>query len=166
MTIREGKRKKSGNARSVGAIFLAVSTLFISACQPNQAILDSQNTNRNSDMAVNSNAPTLNDFERDIQSMKNANFDFIYVFRRKDGGKITAEDGKFAKANSPLDTNRFIISDEQRAIIAGSNSRFALVNLEALKSGFVVEDSSKPENELKNANANANANVNVNSANK
>ncbi len=159
MSVKENtKKRKSRKLLQLPTAFcLGLLSLFV-ACQPNQAILDSQNKSRNSDVATDSAAPTINAFESDIKSMQTANFDFIYIFRRKDGGKLTAEDKKFAKANAPFETNRFIVSDEERAIIAGSNTKFAPANLEALKSGFEVTDVSKPKSENKNSNSNVNSN--------
>lgn len=149
-------------ANLLGFCALFAFAFFGNACQPNQRIVESQNSDPVSSAPINSSATPVNAFESDVNSMKTANFDFIYVFRRKDGGKMTAEDKKFAKQNSPADTNRFIVSDGETAIIAGSNTRFAPANLEALKSGFVVADFSKSESELNNANANANTNANIN----
>ena len=158
--MRRGEEEKRGRGvfvRMVGLGFLFTFAFFSFACQPNQAILDSQNKSQTSNVATNSDVSGTNAFKSDVKSMQTANFDFIYVFRRKDGGKLTAEDKKFAKVNAPYETNRFIVSDEERAIIAGSNTKFAAVNLEALKSGFAVTDLSKPE-----AESNTNANVNAN----
>lgn len=158
----EKERKSITAANLFGFCVLLAFAFLGNACQPNQRIIESQNSDSVSSAPINSSATPVNAFESDLQSMRNANFDFIYVFRRKDGGKMTAEDKKFAKQNSPADTNRFIISEEERAIIAGSNTRFAPANLEALKSGFVVADFSKSESELNNANVNTNANINAN----
>ncbi len=101
-------------------------------------------------------------YERDLQSMKTANFDYIYAFRRKDGGAFDAEDKKYLRANTPPGTNRFVSTDEERAFIAGSTYAFTPENLEALRSRFLVEDYSKPEAERQNANQNTNANQNMN----
>jgi hypothetical protein len=161
MSVKENTRKcksRKSLPLPIAAAFCFCLVLLFIGCQPNQAILDSQNKSRNTDVSTNSSAPPINAFESDVKSMQTANFDFIYVFRRKDGGKLTAEDKKFAKANAPFETNRFIVSDEERAIIAGSNTKFAPANLEALKSGFDVTDVSKPESETKNAGSNVNAN--------
>jgi hypothetical protein len=161
MSVKENtKKQKRSKLLQLPTAFcfcLCQFLLFI-GCQPNQAILDSQNKSQTPNVATSSDAPTINVFESDVKSMQTANFDFIYVFRRKDGGKLTAEDKKFAKANAPFETNRFVVSDEERAIIAGSNTKFAPANLEALKSGFEVTDVSKPESETKNADSNVNAN--------
>ena len=160
MGVKENTRKQKNRnllQLPIAAAFCFCLLPLLTSCQPNQAILDSQNKSQTSNVATNSDVSGTNAFKSDVKSMQTANFDFIYVFRRKDGGKLTAEDKKFAKVNAPYETNRFIVSDEERAIIAGSNTKFAAVNLEALKSGFAVTDLSKPE-----AESNTNTNINAN----
>ncbi len=94
-------------------------------------------------------------FERDLQTMKNADFDFVYVFRRKDGGVFDGEDKKYLKANAPVFTNRFILSDENKVAIAGSSYKFEAGNLENLQKRFVIENFSKPETQQLPANQNS-----------
>lgn len=83
--------------------------------------------------------------------MRTANFDFIYVFRRKDGGAFDGEDRKFLRANAPAATNRFVSSEGGRAFVAGSKFRFEQTNLDKLQERFVIENFSKPESEAANA---------------
>ena len=83
--------------------------------------------------------------------MRNVDFDFIYVFRRKDGGVFDAEDKKYLKANSPIFTNRFVLSEENKAAIAGSSYKFESQNLEKLQERFVIENFSKPESQDSNS---------------
>ena len=119
----------------------------------NQSLLKG---NKNVPAVVENN--NVSDYERDLQTMKTANFDYIFAFRRKDGGAFDNEDRKYLRANTPTGTNRFISTDEGRAFIAGSRYVFSPENLEALRSRFLVEDYSKPEAELQNKNQNTNAN--------
>jgi hypothetical protein len=48
------------------------------------------------------------------------------------------------------------VIEDERAVIIGSNYRLPPENAKALAERFVVEDYSKPENEMINANANTN----------
>ena len=98
-------------------------------------------------------------FENDLQTMKTANFDYIFVFRRKDGGVLDGADKTYLKANSPAVTNRFILSDDDKAVIAGSGYEFSAENLAALRKRFNVEDYSTPK-QLKQAQINDGGNVN------
>jgi hypothetical protein len=79
-------------------------------------------------------------FESDLQTMRTANFEYIFVFRRKDGAAFDGEDRKFLRANSPAETNRFVSTDDGKAFIAGSKYKFPPQNLEILRSRFNIED--------------------------
>ncbi len=105
----------------------------------NQSLLKG---NKNVAAVVEEN--NLSAYERDLQTMKTANFDYIFVFRRKDGNVLDSDDKKYVKSNSPGGTNRFILSDSDKAVIAGSRYVFSPENLAALRNRFLVEDFSKP----------------------
>lgn len=132
--------------------------LLFTSCQPNASIMNSR-----SDAPPLSSAnstPAKSSVETDVETMRTADFDFIYVMKRKDSGVLTAEDKTFIKENSPRETNRFLLSDEGKAVVAGSKYKFLPEHLKALSSRFVIENFSKPDGETgNNANTNANANV-------
>lgn len=158
----------SGNIRSFArssalpiiAAMSAVSMASI-ACGPNPRIMNSAAETPESV----SQQPVRSAYETDIEAMRTADFNFIYVFRRKDGAAMTAEDRSFVIANTPVETNRRKVSDGERAIILGSNFRFPPEIIAKLAERFAFEDLSKPESELQKlaANAEANANSNTNS---
>lgn len=80
--------------------------------------------------------------------MRTANFNFIYVFRRKDGAAINAADKKTAVELIPPEMNRRKLADDGKAIIVGSNYRMASENLKLLEENFALQDFSKPESEI------------------
>ena len=92
-----------------------------------------------------------NDFESDLQTMKTAGFDYIFVFRRKDGGVFDDEDKQYLRTNRPPQANRFISADDDKAFIAGSSFEFPPENLEALRKRFNVEDYSTPKQTNQNS---------------
>jgi hypothetical protein len=103
----------------------------------------------------NKNALTTNpaenkqtSFDSDLETMKTANFDYIFVFRRKDGGAFDGEDRKYLRNNSPAQINRFVLTDDGKAFIAGSKYIFPMENLETLRMRFNVEDYSAVKEEL------------------
>lgn len=121
----------------------------------------------------NSNAPNaspevkLTAVERDVKTMQTADFDYIFVFRRKDGGVFDGEDKAYLKANSPADTNRFVLSDEEKAVVAGSSYEFKPENLEKLGERFIVENFSPVKKSEDNTNQAAeNGNINKTVENK
>lgn len=149
----------SGNLAAAVAIFFALASL---GCTPNQKILESANATPEpvDAVAVNNEKPA-NQVEQDLQAMRNADFNFIFLFRRKDGAAMEADDKKFFNTYSPPETNRRRLSDEGRAIIIGSNYRWPAETFKLFTDRFNLEDYSKPENEIINANA-ADGNKNTN----
>lgn len=85
-----------------------------------------------------------NEFETELNAYKTADFTYVYVFRRKDGKPMDAEDKRFVKENSHLNTNRFTLNQDETVIFAGSNFKFEENGLAALMERFKVEDYSKP----------------------
>lgn len=145
--MKKGIEKKAGNEEKTlfAKLFLLLIGGFLSlACQPNAAILES--AKNSTEARANSQAePAVRSFDRDLETMRTANFDYIYVMRRKDGAVLDGDDKKYVKLNSPVETNRFILSDEEKAVIAGSKYKFAEQNLMALRDRFNIEDFSKPQ---------------------
>ncbi len=92
---------------------------------------------------------TQSNFASDLQTMKTANFDYIFVFRRKDGGAFDGEDKKYLRANAPAETNRFVLTDNGKAFIAGSKFKFPPQNLDVLRTRFNIEDFSAVKEEGK-----------------
>jgi len=97
-------------------------------------------------------APTkeVDEFQVELTALKNADFDYIYSFMRKDGKPMDSKDKRFVKNNSHFATNRFTLSNDETVIFAGSNYKFNEHGLAALKDRFEVGDYSKPAQELEN----------------
>jgi hypothetical protein len=136
-------------------LLLLIGVSFVFACKPNSAILNSQ---RNS-QTIATPEKVVTTYERDLETMRTANFDTILVIRRKDGGALDAEDKSYIKMNSPVETNRFIVTDGEKAVIAGSKFRFPPENLKILQDRFAVENFSKPIEETMPPNGNINSNA-------
>ncbi len=116
--------------------------LFGAACQPNQTILKDAAPPPTPMETVETRTTS---FEEDLREMRTADFDYILVFRRKDGGTFDKDDQKYLRENTPLETNRWRKSDDGKAFIAGSGFGFTPEQMAALRNRFVVEDYSKPE---------------------
>jgi hypothetical protein len=125
------------------------------------------NFNKNNATGSTENTmPKMTDLERDIKSMQTANFEYIYVFKRKDGGIFDAEDKTYLRNNIPGEVNRRIMSDEDKAFIAGSNYPFPEESMKSLKERFDIEDLSVSKDAEKNKNQSDNKDTQANSANK
>lgn len=112
------------------------------SCTSNRRIVESAQTP--TPAAVNA-VPAVSSFEDDLQAMRNADFKFILVFRRKDGAIMDRDDKAFVNANTPPDANRKKLSDDGKAIIIGSNFPFFPGTVVSLTERFVMEDYSKPD---------------------
>jgi hypothetical protein len=151
---RDGQKRKQSVAGIISIFAISLSCLGF-ACQSAERTV------------VNVAAPTpspeksADDFQERLTSVQTADFDFIFAFRRPDGGVFTSEDKKFLKDNAPRDTNRWDLSADGKTVIAGSNYKFPPERLEALKKRFNVEDYSKTIDQSSN-NQNSNS-VNSNS---
>lgn len=147
--------------QQIKILLVSVSALLALGCQPNQSILNSgQSGNNNSANAANSAERPRDTFESALGGVQRSGFKFIFVMRRKDGGQFTKEDKTYIRANSPSTTNQFVLTDEERVVIAASNYVFPEDSLELLRKVFSVEDLSPPKDANSNGSANANANSN------
>lgn len=153
-------KKSSQLFRSAVLLGLVFSLLIAGASCGNSSL------NRDSAGEESGNAaPQMTQFERDLKSLKTAEFKYIYVFRRKDGEVFDEEDKRVLRENSPREINRYVSTDEEKAFIAGSNFMFPEENLKNLKERFEIEDLSPPAAQIQNekvdeANANQTNNVN------
>lgn len=105
----------------------------------------------------------MTEFEREIKAMKTAKFEYIFVFRRKDGGVLNDEDKQFIREKAHYATNRFSLSKDGTTVFAGSNFKFDDDSLNDLKERFDFQDFSKPtgepaEDQGPAANSNSNRN--------
>ena len=138
---------------NIGLYALLLSCVLWPGCGPNSTILNSGSREQPS----NAVRP-VNVFESDLETMRTANFNFIFVIRRKDGGKLDAEDKKFIRTNSPTVANRIILSDDDKALIAGSNYPFPPEKLKPLQERFDFQDFSEAPNTGGQKNVNGNTN--------
>lgn len=126
----------------------ASASLPFAACKPNQRIIESSKEHSLEPLPSVSPTPE-NSFEQDVASMKTAGFVFIYVYRRKDGGVLDTEDRKFGARTIPPEMNRRTVSDQDKAIIVGSNFRMPKEAQKLLAERFAFTDLSDGDNEQK-----------------
>jgi hypothetical protein len=134
---------------------LLLTALISCSCGANEGVLRSGKENAQ----PTSSASPKTSFESDMDAMKTAGFAFIYVVRRKDRGKMDSGDRSFIKAQT-ADTNRRVSTDEDKAVMIGSNYQLPEASFTALVQRFLVETVAEPPA----SNANVNANVNANKA--
>lgn len=139
------KRKLRMRDKNITKILIFFTAILLGICIACEEA--SLKTNGNS--AQNAPEKKISEFEKDLESLRTANFDYIFVFRRKDGGAMDGEDKAFLNANLPRHLiNRIIVSDDDKAVIAGSNYKLPPESLEKVRARFDVEDfSTVKENE-------------------
>jgi hypothetical protein len=162
---RRGEEEKFSSLNLLFFSLILILGLLNFGCQPNQTILKDAAPSP-TPLATAETKQTS--FEEDLREMETADFDYIFVFRRRDGGTFDKEDQKYLRDNTPLETNRWRKSDDGKAFIAGSGFSFSPAQMDALRNRFIVEDHSKPAiKEAANKAINANtANTNKSNANK
>lgn len=161
-------RKPSGNKShrpaKIGFFFLLVALSSINfACQSGEKPATAKNSINQA--ADSTPEKKIDYFQENLNSVQRAGFNFIYSFRRTDAGNFTGEDKKFLKANAPAETNQWLLTEDEKAVVAGSNYKFTDEHLKNLRARFTVEDYSVTNTEQNDgAVVNQNSSVNQNSA--
>jgi hypothetical protein len=132
---------------------LSAAAFLVASCGANEGILKSGRETPSTNLAAPSTASA---FEQDLASMQTADFRWVYVLRRKDGGVMDADDRSVIKLNTG-EANRRMSSDSDKAFIIGTNTPIAPANMLKLYGRFSVEDHS-PEPPPANVTGNSNSN--------
>jgi hypothetical protein len=80
-------------------------------------------------------------FESDLAEVRKADFTWMYVIRRRDGGELDTKDKDLIRT-ATAQSNRRVLSDEGKAIIVGSNFEQVNTDIGTLKKQFEVTDMS------------------------
>lgn len=120
------------------ALLAGCVTLLFTACG------GSPETPANDAPAAANASPTvqpspLTDFERALRFIRNGQFTYIWVFKRKDGKPLTGNDSDFLRTNAPQVVD-WAATDDKTVVVAGTNFDLEEGNLEKLKQRFEVED--------------------------
>ena len=78
-------------------------------------------------------------FERDLKYERDAHFQHLWIFSRKDGKALTKDDSAILRTNAPKVVD-WVVTDEGRKVIAGSNFDIDLANMTTLQKRFKTED--------------------------
>lgn len=130
--------------------------LIVLGCQPSKTVLNDRQPTPEPSVASTPEIP-VDDFQERLKSVQTGGFEFVYALRRKDGEVFTSEDKQYLRENLPPDTNQKQLTSDNKALIIGSNYIFPLVNLDALKKRFKIEDYS-PKEEIPKKEENSNVN--------
>jgi len=102
------------------------------------------NTSANSTPETATSSPTpqsspLVGFDKDLAYVRNGGYTYVFVFSRKDKKPLDKDDSAFLRTNAPQVVD-WVITDEGKKVIAGTNFNLEEGNMDALKKRFVVED--------------------------
>ena len=78
-------------------------------------------------------------FEKDLAYVRNGGYSYVFIFSRKDKKPLDKDDSAFLRTNAPQVVD-WVITDEGKKVIAGTNFNLEEGNMDALKKRFVVED--------------------------
>ncbi len=139
----ESERDKNVRGKAVRMIvtilvFVLSLTIF-AGCRKSDSAVSISNDNSTSSQTAR---PTpRNQFERDLQYVRDFQLAHIYLFTRKDGGRIDQADITYLKQNTPSETNTWVVDPvDRKYAIAGTNFDFKPEHFDALNKRFNVED--------------------------
>jgi hypothetical protein len=141
--------------------FCLLAGLFVSACQTAVTPVGKLRTPTPTPEEIKE---TKDEFAEKLEYVQKGAFTFVYVFRRKDGAALDSDDSKHLRANAPL-TNYWVVTDDRKTAIGGSNYRVSPEGLEALKKRYNVEDLSVAPDAKPAENSNADRKANSNAGN-
>lgn len=85
--------------------------------------------------------PTPRDeFERNLRYIRQAHFQYVWLFSRKDGAPLDKADGDVLRVNTPRAVDRVRADEEGRRFLVGSNFDIEPANMAELRKRFNVED--------------------------
>ena len=85
--------------------------------------------------------PTPRDeFERNLRYIRQAHFQYVWLFSRKDGAPLDKGDGEVLRANTPGAVDRIKADEEGRRFLVGLNFPIEPEHMAALRKRFNVED--------------------------
>jgi hypothetical protein len=120
------------------SLCLIILALLITGCG------GSKNETASDTAASASPAPSVQstpqtEFEKDLQFIRNGQYSYVWIFSRKDGKPLDADDSNFLRTNAPQVVD-WVKTDQGKKVIAGTNFNLEEGNMSLLKKRFVVED--------------------------
>jgi len=138
-------RSQSSNGNEIvmffknSALLILITLLLVGSSQSACRKDDSETTQTAPASSPKPQASPLVGFAKDLQYIKNGQYTYIWVFSRKDGKPLDKDDSQFLRTNARQVVD-WVITDEGKKAIGGTNFNLEEGNLEQLKKRFVAED--------------------------
>ena len=84
-------------------------------------------------------ATPATEFEQKLKLMRDAHFQYVWLFTRKDEKEFTSEDREILHTNAPKVVD-WVGMDDKKKFFAGSNFAIDPKNLEVLQKRYKIED--------------------------
>ena len=126
------------NNKSANLFLLVIAAVLLSGCNQKADTTTGAPEGEASAPAAPRGTP-LSGFARDLQFVRNGQYKFIWIFSRRDGKPIDKDDAAYLRKSAPQVVD-WVMTDEGKKAIGGTNFDLEQGNLEQLKKRFVVED--------------------------
>lgn len=84
-------------------------------------------------------ATPVTEFDQELQNLRAANFQYVWVFTRMDGKEFTSEDSEILRANAPRVVDWVGMKDKKK-FLAGFNFPIEPTALAVLQKRYKIED--------------------------
>lgn len=121
----------------ITTIVILVCVALLAGCHP--ASETPAPTAAASPSQTNAAATPATEFERDLQEVRNSNFQHVWLISRKDGKVIDKDDAAFLRTNAPQVID-WVKTDGGTKVFAGTNFDLELGGLNLIRKRFLVED--------------------------
>jgi hypothetical protein len=152
--MKTDRNRRIFSFKSGVAGFCLLGCLFLSACQAMVTPVGNLATPTPTPTPEVEVKEAGDNFSEKLDYVQKGAFNFVHAFRRKDGAAFDSDDSKYLRANAPL-TNYWVVTDDRKTAIAGSNYLISPEGMDALKKRYNVEDLSKPSEVKTETNSNA-----------
>ena len=134
-TVREGSVGQMKASLRVSLIIIIAASLPLAGCRRQSPDVEGP-----PDTSTYRPLPTpATEFEQKLKDVRDAHFQFVWVFRRLDGKEFTSADSAILRTIAPRVVD-WIGLDDKKTYIAGSNFPIAPKNLAALQKRYKIED--------------------------
>jgi len=114
-------------------------SLFLGACARTPPAANDKAAPEPSTAAATPQSSPLTDFEQKLQYVRNGSYTYVFIFSRKDGKPLAPEDSAVLRTNAPQVVD-WVVTDDKKKVVAGTNFNLEEGNMDALKKRFVVEN--------------------------